>query len=333
MAERSRDSQQNGSTALTRTGGAVPRGAGAAILRALALGEKNVSDLVTITGLSQPNVSNHLARLKERGLVISARQGRQMFYRLATAGLANFVLLHPDVEPEPTSEIQEIAVQFLEAILTLREEEAVRVADAALAGGVGWKELYLKVFVPALERVGDLWEDGQLSVATEHLITGVVLRLLHRLSLNLPVAPDPGAPSALVGCVEGELHTMGGRMVADFLLAQGWRVWYLNGFLPMEHLLEAVRRHLPDAIVLCISTADCEEALKQTVERLQRWRGEQPLPLLVAGGRYFTMGDPGLGLDLWGTDIAAVTEEMHRAITAIRQPGSEESGPPSLLTG
>ncbi len=118
--------------------------------------------------------------------------------------------------------------------------------------------------------------------------------------------------------MEGELHTVGGRMVADFLMAQGWRVWYLNGLLPMEHLLEGVRVHLPDAIVLCISSVEREEALLRTVERLRRWRGEQPLPLLVAGGRYFSEERPVGGLDLWGSEIEPVTQKMRSRVEAIR---------------
>lgn len=299
----------------------IPRGAGATILRALALGPHSVSELVEETGLSQPNVSNHLARLRERGLVRSHREGRQVIYEVTTASLAHFVLSQAGTEVEASASTAEVAREFLEAVLTLREEEAVRVVDAALAHGLGWKELYLEVFEPTLVRVGDLWEEGKLSVATEHLITGITLRLLHRLSMNLPVAPQPNAPSAIIGCVEGELHTMGGRMVADFLLAQGWRVWYLNGYLPLEHLMEAVRRHLPDAIVLCCSVEECAGSLQRTVERLHRWRGEQPLPLLVGGGRYFAAERPEAGLDIQGTDIEVVTGEMLHRIQAVRSAG------------
>ena len=53
------------------------------ILEALRTGEKAVSELVHETGLSQPNVSGHLACLKDCGLVISRQQGRFVFYSLA----------------------------------------------------------------------------------------------------------------------------------------------------------------------------------------------------------------------------------------------------------
>lgn len=54
-----------------------------AILEALRSGEKSVSEVVAATGLSQPNASNHLACLRECGLVVGRQEGRHVYYRLA----------------------------------------------------------------------------------------------------------------------------------------------------------------------------------------------------------------------------------------------------------
>lgn len=52
------------------------------IVEALLGGERRVSDLVAVSGLSQPNVSAHLACLWECGLVARERRGREVYYRL-----------------------------------------------------------------------------------------------------------------------------------------------------------------------------------------------------------------------------------------------------------
>lgn len=57
------------------------------ILDALAVGERPVNDLVSALRLSQPQVSKHLAVLKETGLVDVRRSGRHRFYRLNAAAL------------------------------------------------------------------------------------------------------------------------------------------------------------------------------------------------------------------------------------------------------
>ena len=52
------------------------------ILEALRDGPRTVSEIVEATGLSQPNTSNHLACLRDCGLVIGEQNGRYMIYRL-----------------------------------------------------------------------------------------------------------------------------------------------------------------------------------------------------------------------------------------------------------
>lgn len=58
-----------------------------AILQILAGGEQRVTDLVAALGTSQPNVSGHLACLKDCGLVNDRPQGRAVYYALASEAL------------------------------------------------------------------------------------------------------------------------------------------------------------------------------------------------------------------------------------------------------
>jgi ArsR family transcriptional regulator, cadmium/lead-responsive transcriptional repressor len=53
------------------------------VLEALRDGPRCVSDVVVTTGLSQPNVSSHLACLWDCGLVDRDQEGRFVYYRIA----------------------------------------------------------------------------------------------------------------------------------------------------------------------------------------------------------------------------------------------------------
>ena len=59
-----------------------------ALLDALALGESNVSDLVSVLDVTQSAVSQQLAILKSAGLVDERAEGRFRFYRLRAEPLA-----------------------------------------------------------------------------------------------------------------------------------------------------------------------------------------------------------------------------------------------------
>jgi DNA-binding transcriptional ArsR family regulator len=52
------------------------------ILDAIAAGERSVSDLVALLGLSQPLISKHLRVLREVGLVAARDEGRLRLYRI-----------------------------------------------------------------------------------------------------------------------------------------------------------------------------------------------------------------------------------------------------------
>lgn len=58
------------------------------LVRALQSGEKNVTDLVEITGLSQPNVSRHLAVLVAAGLLGRRKDGLNVLYKIVDESLA-----------------------------------------------------------------------------------------------------------------------------------------------------------------------------------------------------------------------------------------------------
>ncbi len=58
-----------------------------AILESLAHGEAAVKDLTARFDISQPAVSQHLAALKDAGLVAGRREGRNVYYRMEPRGM------------------------------------------------------------------------------------------------------------------------------------------------------------------------------------------------------------------------------------------------------
>jgi DNA-binding transcriptional ArsR family regulator len=78
-----------------------------AVLQSLVEGDASVGDLVTRTGVSQPNMSNHLAVLRFAGMVVSRRHGRIVRYELASpevAALVNSLTVLANTEPRLPSQ-------------------------------------------------------------------------------------------------------------------------------------------------------------------------------------------------------------------------------------
>lgn len=64
----------------------------------------NVSELIEQTGISQPVLSQHLARLRDLRIVNCERQGKMMFYRLADPAYSSIIAAVKAVYCQDTGE-------------------------------------------------------------------------------------------------------------------------------------------------------------------------------------------------------------------------------------
>ncbi len=71
------------------------------VLCELAKGERTVSELEAVAGLSQSALSQHLARLRQAGLVKTRRQARAVHYSLAGSGTKRLIDVLHDIFCRP----------------------------------------------------------------------------------------------------------------------------------------------------------------------------------------------------------------------------------------
>ena len=79
------------------------------IIHELREGEMSVGQLVASLGLPQANVSQHLAILRERGIVTTRREGTSIYYSLANPKIAQACDLVREVLADQLAENQALA--------------------------------------------------------------------------------------------------------------------------------------------------------------------------------------------------------------------------------
>ena len=134
--------------------------------------------------------------------------------------------------------------------------------------------------LPELERLGQAWAEGGVSVAGEHLAAAAVQR---RLSAAFDAAAlDSGrSPLLLTGLPPGCRHELGILAFATAARRQGLAVVYLGPDLPLRDWLTAADRHQPDAVVIAVPTLSDVAAALEIVEG---FAGRQEL--VAIGGRH-----------------------------------------------
>jgi ArsR family transcriptional regulator, virulence genes transcriptional regulator len=84
-----------------------------AMLHSLKDGEKTVNQLTELTGASQSNVSQHLALLRQRDIVLTRKEGSNIYYRVSSPKISQACDMVREVLLEQLSQRQEIAKMHL----------------------------------------------------------------------------------------------------------------------------------------------------------------------------------------------------------------------------
>jgi MerR family transcriptional regulator, light-induced transcriptional regulator len=208
------------------------------------------------------------------------------------------------------------------ASATLREEllGALVKGDAALAelialdavteDGMSVTELYVDVLAPVLEEIGHRWEGGALSVADEHLATGIahnVMRLVGRAATR---RPRRSRERVLLAAVGGEAHVVGLRMIADLAEGAGFDVHFLGAAVPVDSLGDIVAKHEPAIIGLSVTMAASAGELSTALEEIA-CSGHQVRGVLVGGA--------GVPPDFDGGPSVAVARDAREAMARIEE--------------
>ena len=106
-----------------------------------------------------------------------------------------------------------------------------------------------EVVGPLLTRIGEGWVAGDVTPGQEHLGTGVIERVLARLT---DAAGPKQGPTLVVATMSGERHGLGARLVSAAAVLQGWTVTFLGTDLPEEDIASAAEGVGAEAVAISI---------------------------------------------------------------------------------
>lgn len=141
-----------------------------------------------------------------------------------------------------------------------------------------------QVLRPAFERIGQLWECGDVDIYRERLACRMCGRVIDEIR-RLIAAPAETAPLALGAAPSGDWYDLPGSLVELTLRQNGWRSVSLGNNLPFETLTRAIKQQQPGLFWLSVSHVADREHFARTYPQLSTLLGPD-VPLLI-GGRDF----------------------------------------------
>jgi methanogenic corrinoid protein MtbC1 len=201
-------------------------------------------------------------------------------------------------------ELQDARLGLLAALHDGDAGLAYRMVLGLMDAGYPFTTIVVQAIAPIQVESGRRWQDGDYSIAEEHVSTAAAETLLATLAgaFDQPAEAD----EVVVGCVQGDGHTMPARMAASVLLAEGWRTTFLGSSVPAADLTDYLEHVRPTALVLSCAMAANLRGARASVAAAHR----AGVPV-VAGGRGFGGDDTrsrAIGADAWAPTLSDLVE-------------------------
>ena len=202
----------------------------------------------------------------------------------------------------------ELALRFLEATLSGERRRALGIVLDAVSDGLPVATVYTEVLTEAQRMVGELWHQGDLSVAQEHFVTATVRDIMAIVAHEADHA-GPRGRSALVALAPGNAHEIASRALADLLEIDGWKAVYLGGNMPSSDLAIALDHF--EADLLCLSIA-LSTQLREARSSIRAARAAKPGLRILVGGAVL-LHAPGIWKKI---DADAGAADIEKAVAA-----------------
>lgn len=175
-----------------------------------------------------------------------------------------------------------LAVHYLYALLDGKRHEARTMILNALDQGASIEKIDLDVFQPILYEIGRLWQINAISVASEHYVTAVTQSLMSELYPRILTGKQHNGVM-IAACIEGELHEVGMRMVADLCELGGWEVHYLGTNTPTEAILQILADRRASVLALSATMTFHVRAVAKLIEAVRATPTLAGVKILVGG--------------------------------------------------
>ncbi len=137
------------------------------------------------------------------------------------------------------------------------------------------------VLGPLVHRIGELWAEGGMAPAHEHMATSVIRVFVEGAGERAGIAPT--GPTVLVTTPARQRHEIGALLALATAASEGWEVAYLGADLPAGEIASAARQLNASAVALSIVYPDDDPDLGAELITLRRHLGTDVD--IIVGGR------------------------------------------------
>jgi 5-methyltetrahydrofolate--homocysteine methyltransferase len=200
-----------------------------------------------------------------------------------------------------------MAKELIDAVVDMREEDAVKIAEKLLNEGADPIGL-LDDCRTALGIIGDRFASGECFVP-ELILAGEMLRQIGAM-VKPKIATSGSAPQKklgriVFGTVEGDIHDIAKDIVVFMLDINGFDVMDLGVDVPAAKFVEAVKSFKPQVVGLSGFLTLAYDPMKNTVQALKDAGLRDSVKIMIGGGQMDDQVCAYAKADAYGKDAMA----------------------------
>jgi 5-methyltetrahydrofolate--homocysteine methyltransferase len=213
--------------------------------------------------------------------------------------------------------LDEKGKQLVHHIAEMQEEDAVKLAREMLEAGYDPIQL-LGHCREAMEFVGKRYEEGEYFLP-ELMLAGEMLKAIGDMAKPLikqDAADSTAAGTVVIGTVEGDLHDIGKNIVTFMLEINGFKVVDLGIDVPISNFVDSIKQHKPQVVGLSGFLTLAFDAMKKTVEAIQKAGLRDNIKIMIGGGQVDETVKNYTGADAFGLNAMDAVSLCKRWVPA-----------------
>jgi len=172
-------------------------------------------------------------------------------------------------------------LDYTNGLLQGDKEKCISIVEKLITEKTDIKDIYVDLLQRSLYHVGKMWEQGQLSIADEHMGTEITKCLMNKYADKITANKKVGK-TALITCVDKEFHEIGARMAADVFELNGWNTYFLGASTPTKEIVKFIEIKKPDVVGLSFNFY---MNLLRLLEVIDHIRKNYPDQKIIIGGQ------------------------------------------------
>lgn len=155
---------------------------------------------------------------------------------------------------------------FVRSVIDLDEQKIQKRLDE-LNDEMGTAKLFVRVLIPLLQKIGDLWQVDTISVSHEHFLSNILREFLILEAAKL-ISPKKSKGAVILFLHEREMHELSLLYYHFLLKSRGYLCYYLGQNVPLKDLKTMVTQKKPDYVFTSVIAETDPEYFKEFMEGL-----------------------------------------------------------------